>query len=265
MKNNKLTTNFITVLLLAIISFTFSYKVQISDLDDFRQACSGIWSSKDASINITFDETLSKGQAALAIWEWGDIDKLGRLPSNVDEGIYAKSYVCTSTSLQQGLCNESELGKFIVNSDNDDNSIYTTAVRFNDIQVGPSTTMSSSSDDVDIDKGGIDRRELYKANRGPFEYKVEKSGFYCVGTVPITLLGGNNNDNSHGSFVGLVEFKDSKFSELPAADIPKLTFYLVMIFVYIFTGAIWGYMCYQHRGQLLMIQVSITFIIRDVN
>lgn len=50
--------------LFILLSVVFGYTVPISDLDDFRQACSGIWNSKDAGISVYFDQS-SHGQAAL--------------------------------------------------------------------------------------------------------------------------------------------------------------------------------------------------------
>lgn len=195
------------------------------------------------------------------------MDALGKYPTNADPTIIAKSYVCTTSALQSKLCDENELGKFIIDKsdlkEGKERSIWTTAARFNDIQVGQSTTISDS--DAEEDFGGVEesKRDLYKANRGPFHYDVPRPGFYCVGSIPITLSGLSAVDekNSHASFSGMVTFNDSKRSELPAADIPKLTFYLVMVFVYIGTGLVWGYMCYQHRGQLLMVQHLISGLV----
>ncbi|TIA94665.1 hypothetical protein E3P96_04065 [Wallemia ichthyophaga] len=247
-----------------LLVYTSAYSVPISDANDFRQACSGIWNSKNAEISVTF-EPFSSGQAAVGIWEWNDVNALGKYPLDADPTIIAKSYVCTTSALQSQLCDESELGKFIVDEsvlkEGVNSSIWTTAARFKDIQVGESTVISDS--DADEDLGGVGKRELYPANTGPFVYDVPRPGFYCVGSIPITLSGLSAIDesSSHASFSGIVTFNDKRKSELPAADIPKLTFYLVMVFVYIATGLAWGYMCYQHRGQLLMVQHLISGLI----
>ncbi|TIC13410.1 hypothetical protein E3Q14_01261 [Wallemia mellicola] len=250
--------------LFILLSVVFGYTVPISDLDDFRQACSGIWNSKDAGISVYFDQS-SHGQAALGIWEWSDLNALGKYPDNADPTVIAKSYVCTTSALQSNLCQEKDLGKFIVDNsqikEGKKSSIWTTAARFNEMQVGSSTTISDGDAEETI--GGIEKREIYKVNSSPFHYDVSRPGYYCVGSIPITVSGVNAVDdkNIHASFNGVVTFHDTKRSELPASDIPKLTFYLVMFFVYIFTGIVWSYMCYQHRGQLLMVQHFISALI----
>lgn len=47
-----------------LLAYTSAYSVPISDANDFRQACSGIWNSKNAEISVTF-EPFSSGQAAV--------------------------------------------------------------------------------------------------------------------------------------------------------------------------------------------------------
>ena len=88
----------------------FGYEQKVSDEDDTRQFCSGMYGGSIAHINgwylvlfsvrcglpcllrgiVTFDET-SRGQLAMAIYEWQDVKYLGKetygeddLPVSVD-------------------------------------------------------------------------------------------------------------------------------------------------------------------------------------
>lgn len=45
------------------------------------------------------------------------------------------------------------------------------------------------------------------------------------------------------------------FGELNAAEYPKLPFYGALAIVYALVGALWGFLYYQHRSDILPIQV----------
>lgn len=55
---------------------------------------------------------------------------------------------------------------------------------------------------------------------GPFRYPVPRTGFYCVGTVPVLVAGGGNKDVS---FAGVVDFENVFKGRLPAAEKPKIS------------------------------------------
>ena len=45
------------------------------------------------------------------------------------------------------------------------------------------------------------------------------------------------------------------FGELNAAEYPKLPFYGALAIVYALIGALWGFLYFQHRSDILPIQV----------
>ncbi|CED85022.1 Predicted membrane protein [Phaffia rhodozyma] len=138
---------------LALVSLANAYQVKISSSDEERQICSGMWagtragSKEKTSIELSF--TKGSGQLALVVYEWSDVDYLGKpSPSTISSGNeeYAeylpKTYICTTLAYRSGLCQKSDLGEFIINNakliaDNpgknvtlNNTSIYTTALKF---------------------------------------------------------------------------------------------------------------------------------------
>ncbi|KAG8889360.1 hypothetical protein FRB98_004644 [Tulasnella sp. 332] len=91
----------------------------------------------------------------------------------------------------------------------------------------------------------------------PIHYHVSKTGYYCVGAIPVTVLhpgesGGTNH--THAAFSGTVLIQNSFWGQLPAADYPKITFYMVVMLAYAGFAAAWGFLCVRHRQDLLPIQ-----------
>lgn len=79
----------------------------------------------------------------------------------------------------------------------------------------------------------------------PIHYEVPKTGYYCVGVVPVTLVKGDQAEqherrvfheddvldprasNQRGSYEGVVTFRNQFQGELPAAEYPKIAVSLV--------------------------------------
>lgn len=81
-----------------------AYKVQVSDADYSRQTCSGMWADESTHIDgtsalrhaprntqvhasvtqVTFDAT-SQGQLSMVIYEWADVEYLGKITSYIDD------------------------------------------------------------------------------------------------------------------------------------------------------------------------------------
>ena len=53
----------------------------------------------------------------------------------------------------------------------------------------------------------------------------------------------------------VVEWRNA-FGELNAAEYPKLPFYGALAIVYALIGALYGFLYYQHRQDILPLQVS---------
>lgn len=108
-------------------------------------------------------------------------------------------YICTVDAQQKGLCTTDQLGQFITSASTPaESSIYTSPVRFD----------SSSSGDAPTTNSG----------RGPYRYEVSKTGYYCVGIVPVALEGAKNNS----TFMSVVDFENVFKGHLPASEYPKV-------------------------------------------
>ncbi|WVF66945.1 hypothetical protein IAT40_001688 [Kwoniella sp. CBS 6097] len=100
---------------------------------------------------------------------------------------------------------------------------------------------------------------------GPITYAVPKTGYYCVGIVPVTLVNSRSDipiaerqAATHAEYSGLVLFKNTFEGELPAVEYPKINFYFALSLVYLVLGAGWAYLCVQHLRELLPMQYYIS-------
>jgi hypothetical protein len=66
-----------------------------------------------------------------------------------------------------------------------------------------------------------------KDPRGPINYGIKNTGYYCVGTTAFTP--------SDVQYTATVEFRNA-YGELPAAQIAKLPFYGAITIVYAVVG-----------------------------
>lgn len=65
-------------------------------------------------LTVTFKPN-STGIVATIFYEWSDFDRLGKYGPDKDVfGYSLKSYVCTPLAVRQGLCEDTDLGNFIV-------------------------------------------------------------------------------------------------------------------------------------------------------
>ncbi|KAK4057820.1 hypothetical protein OIO90_001039 [Microbotryomycetes sp. JL221] len=225
---------------------TRAYQVLISSEDDNRQVCSGMWGKgkQDAFIEVLFSPS-SRGQLALVIFEWQDAKYLGtdqNGQSTDNNWTNERVFICTLDALASKLCTDNELGRFIKTpaSDSDDpsagQSIWTTSVRFDPVKSAPVNEQDKA------------------LGTGPFRYDIRKTGYYCVGHVPVVLEGATRNT----SYQGVVDFENVFQGHLPASEYPKVQFYFVLLLVYVGLAAAWMLLCWKHRRDLLPIQNYIT-------
>lgn len=143
-----------------------------------------------------------------------------------------------------------------------DTTIWTTPVRF-DSRAAVDTVDSAVNAALDV-------------NRGPFRYEVAKTGYYCVGAVPVTISTGaapSSDDMDEGTssnattttrttYTGVVDFENVFEGHLPASEYPKIWFYGALACAYTLIGLGWAYLCFRHRRDILPIQhyVSATII-----
>ncbi|KAI0094293.1 lung seven transmembrane receptor-domain-containing protein [Irpex rosettiformis] len=211
------------------LNIAAAFEVPFSDSDYDRQICSGMWGGKDTYINVTFDST-SQGQLSMVIYEWKDMQYLGKVTSIVDDLLPQKTYVCTTDAVRGGFCDSSQLGRFIIDLPQDkpmnQTSFWTARVGFNngtnsspssneavgtsgfwDNPEGNPTPPDANSEYTSPwkrDKNALSRRQdglnpspdgilWYTAH--PIQYLVRKSGYYCVAIVPVTVIPGSDSNS----------------------------------------------------------------------
>ncbi|KAH7334498.1 lung seven transmembrane receptor-domain-containing protein [Rhizoctonia solani] len=276
---------------LALLGLASAFELKISDQDDYRQACSGMWGGDKAYIKVTFDAA-SRGQVAMVIYEWRDARYLG-IDTEPDNYLVPKTYVCTTDAVRAKLCPESQLGKFILNlkgASLEEISIWSASVGFGNSTGSGNSTMSGNST---VNASGFWdnpagnptppssewdspwRRGLALSPRHvnntvvpngvlwykePILYQVDKKGYYCIAAIPITT-GATADTALHAEFKGQVLFHNIFHGKLAATDYPKINFYMVMAIVYLVLGAVWGFMCFKHRDDLLPLQFYISYLV----
>ncbi|GAA5957944.1 hypothetical protein JCM10213_002267 [Rhodosporidiobolus nylandii] len=223
--------------LASVIVPSAAYQVLVSDQDEVRQVCSGMWSkgAQEPLIEVIFSPA-SRGQLALVVFEWEDAKYLGVSADGKDnENDWAadRTYICTLSAQRAGLCQTADLGRFLtLPSTPANSSIFTTSVRFD-------TVTSAPVNDADKALG-----------TGPYRYDIPRTGYYCVGAVPVALEAARVNS----SFTGVVDFENAFKGHLPGSEYPKVAFYRYLFLVYLIFGAAWGALCYVHRRDLLPLQ-----------
>ncbi|KAH7334500.1 hypothetical protein B0J17DRAFT_110129 [Rhizoctonia solani] len=136
---------------LALLGLVSAFELQISD--HRRRACSGMWGGDNAYIEVTYDPT-SRGQVAMAIYEWRDTRYLG-IDTEPDSYIIPKptskqrTYVCTEGAVRAKVCPESRLGRFILDLKGtplEETSIWSASVVFgNSTGAGNLSTSGNST------------------------------------------------------------------------------------------------------------------------
>ncbi|CUA69260.1 putative membrane protein YHL071W [Rhizoctonia solani] len=284
---------------LALLGLASAFELKISDQDDFRQACSGMWGGDNAYIKVTFDPT-SRGQVAMVIYEWRDARYLG-IDTEPDNYLVPKTYVCTTDAVRSKLCSESQLGRFILNlkgTSLEELSVWSASVGFgNQTQAGNSTTAPTTTTGGNSTTGTSGFWDNPAGNptpppsdwdspwrrgaalslaprhvnntvvpsgvlwyKDPILYQVNKKGYYCIAAIPITT-GATADTAVHAEFTGHVLFHNIFHGKLAATDYPKINFYMVLALVYLALGGVWGFMCFKHRDDLLPLQFYISYLV----
>lgn len=116
-------------------------------------------------------------------------------------------YICTLDAVSASLCDDAQLGQFIsstpAGSAANSSSIFTASVRFDPVASAP---LSAQDEEL---------------GTGPYRYPITKTGYYCVGAVPLTLDNGSATRNST-AYTGVVDFENVFDGHLPAAEYPKV-------------------------------------------
>lgn len=182
------------------------------------QVCSGMY-DKDSfggPINPFISTNLHKFgndediNLAVVIFEYQDIELLGAVDSNGGH----RKYVCDSSAVDEGLCDESHLGQFIV------------------------------SDDLTGNKSQILTYTLNKTGAIDMTYLVKSTGYYCVATY--------TTDRST-KYDLAVNFRNS-FGQLAASEYPKLPLYAILAIAYAVCFAYYSFNFWKHKHEVLPLQ-----------
>ncbi|ELU38666.1 protein PTM1 [Rhizoctonia solani AG-1 IA] len=238
---------------LALLGLASAFELKISDQDDYRQACSGMWGGDSAYIKVTYDPA-SRGQVAMVIYEWRDARYLG-IDTEPDNYLVPKTYVCTTDAVRAKLCPEAQLGKFILNlkgASLEEISIWSASVGFiSSNSTGSSNSTAPASGNSTVGASGFWnnpagnptppssewdspwRRGLALSPiarhvnntivptgvlwyKEPILYQVDKKA-----AIPITT-GATADTAVHASFTGQVLFHNVFHGKLAATDYPKI-------------------------------------------
>ncbi|KAI9788657.1 MAG: hypothetical protein M1835_002162 [Candelina submexicana] len=152
----------------------------------------------DPFILTKFEKVGTEGDAdplvSFVIFEWRDEKYVGKLATPDSK---EREYICDDENVKAQLCNETEVGAFILADNHTDSSrtqVTTNAIHLKDPKA--------------------------------INYPIKKTGYYCVGTY-----GYSGKD-----YKAVVEFRNA-YGELPAAQIAKLPFYGGLAITYAVIGA----------------------------
>ena len=129
-----------------------------------------------------------------------------------------KKTICDVESVAAGLCDDGDLGAFIL---------------------APNAT--------EIWKNTITSQAIHLKDPVALNYRIRRTGFYCVSTYAYSEV----------DYRAVVEFRNS-YGELPAAQIAKLPFYGGLTIAYAVLGAFWAFLYVQNRSDILPVQNYIT-------
>ncbi|CCM04443.1 uncharacterized protein FIBRA_06623 [Fibroporia radiculosa] len=234
----------------------------------------------------------------MVVYEWSDMQYLGKVTSDVND-LPQKTYVCTSDAIRGGYCENSQLGRFIVDLPTgkslNETSFWSARVNFPQnvtaSSLFPSSDAASTSGFWNNPEGNPTppgsnytsswRRnaEVHSKRQGlnpspsgiltyhqPIQYKVRKTGYYCVAIVPVTVLSNIPRQTStdvpyHPLYTGTVLFQNTFDGKLPATDYPKVNFYFAMFIVYSAVACGWAWLCYRNFQDLLPIQYYLSSLL----
>lgn len=181
------------------------------------------------------------GQVAMVIFEWSDLNKIGKVDPSTGDMIY----LCDASAVNDGLCTSTQQGRFLLNTENgttDGTSIYSEGISF--LQSSPAVGNNDNNNDT---LNGL-------SDAHPVKYTVNSTGYYCVSVAPV----GNTAWTAH--YDAVVEFRNA-YGELPGSDYPKLLFYGALSIIYLIIGALWIVVCAMQWKELLPIQNYLSGII----
>ncbi len=158
-----------------------------------------------------------------------------------------KTYVCTTDAVRSSLCSADKLGQFIVTLPAN-TTLAQTSIWIASVQFPTSASNSSALKPASLWDGGgsptptppvdkyaspwlraefVPRADDHNTTTvptsgtlvytKPIHYHISKTGYYCVGAIPVTAL------STHATFTGKVHYHNEFKGELSAADYPKIT------------------------------------------
>ncbi|EGP90315.1 ER membrane protein [Zymoseptoria tritici IPO323] len=220
-----------TVLLLQLLGVC-AVEMKVDESRRNQQVCSGMYSRKswggniDPFILVKFvkPDDLPETEdpiVSLVVFEWSDRPLIGATVPTEDGQGTKEVFLCDEASRDAKLCEDSNLGEFIVS---------------------PNATTASNA--------LIRTEAIHLKEPGAINYPIKRTGYYCVSTTGY----------STEKYMGIVEFRNA-FGELPAAQIAKLPFYAGITLIYAFLAMGWGVLYWMNRSDILAVQNYITAIL----
>ncbi|KAI9068044.1 hypothetical protein FKP32DRAFT_196235 [Trametes sanguinea] len=272
-----------------------SWEIPVSDGDQDRVVCSGMWGGGNAYIEVSYDLEISHGQLAMVIYESRDEPYLGKAYG--PPGVVPKTYICSSLAIRHGLCEKSQYGRFILDLPPgrtvEDTSFWSAGIRFREFVNGrPNSSVNGSSEILHgrsksqttpcIDDMPQRRARSIVTTRpgvrpspaeivcydGPIRFPVREHGYYCIAIVPViawqpkgTFAYGNPGAPR---YAGTILFHNTFDGRLPASEYPKLYVYFALFCGYLTLAIAWGCSCWQNTEQLLTVQALLgTFVLDE--
>ncbi|CAI4063389.1 hypothetical protein SKDZ_08G0250 [Saccharomyces kudriavzevii ZP591] len=209
----------------------------------YHDVCSGMYSKKDFNgkidpfISFTLEELSlneedDSGEGiSVAVFDFQDYEHIGvRLPNGEIQ------YICDDYALDLSLCDDSSLGKFIIQ----------------EVATDPFTSKEHNLTSPILT---FTQQELGTHER---TYSIKKTGYYCVTTSSFT--------SSRSKFRATVNFRNA-YGELDASEAYKLPIYAFLAIAYAICTLAYSWLCWKHRHELLPLQkyilVFLVFLTAD--
>lgn len=184
--------------------------------------------SQDPPLDVNFEEwqAAETGRRRRPQRRW-KLEDWQTTPDNEDDSNKESSNLSSSDDSPTGNEGEPIMDSPIDESDDSQDELPIRPSRPTDETEPAARPMPPSTPTQTFDSPPVSKIPIYTSS---IEYRVPKTGYYCVGVVPVTTVNGRRSsgklqirqDPTHASYSGSVLFRNEFEGELPAADYPKI-------------------------------------------